>query len=163
MKTKRFICFAIAITLIVSALCAGFTFNNKTDKMKNDYTWPTNENGETYGFFYIDDDETEYHPDLERVHGSAMILPDGSTDLETVGYIKRTDDDPYMGLQPPRSAEDALRYDNELLELAYAAKANGREFVFYIPVYESDGVTVVGSYGIGRATSIINHLEISFD
>ncbi len=88
MKTKRFICFAIAITLIVSALCAGFTFNNKTDKMKNDYTWPTNENGETYGFFYIDDDETEYHPDLERVHGSAIILPEGvliSKRLDTSG------------------------------------------------------------------------------
>lgn len=154
----------LVIMLVISAaLCAGFALSEGANGENSNYQWPINENGESYGCFYIDDDEIEYHPDLERVHGSAIILPDGSTDLKTVGYIRRIDNDPYMGLRPPNNAEDALRYDEELLELAYEAQAKGQEFVFYIPVYESDGVTVVGSFGIGRASGIIGHLEIPTD
>lgn len=72
MMNKQSMRFAIIVVIVVAALCAGFTLNTGTDKMKTEYTWPTNENGETYGFCYIDeDDETEYHPVLERTHSSA--------------------------------------------------------------------------------------------
>lgn len=128
------------------------------------YTWPVNHNGETYGYIYIDDEkDVQYNPDLERVFGASIILADGSTNQETEGYIRKTEKDLYMGLEPPRSPEDALRYDNELLELAYNARTSGRDFVFYIPVYASDGITIVGSYGIGRAEDIIMRLAGTLD
>ena len=164
MKTKHLVCIAVIAILIVSSFAAALAFSAREAEKPADYTWPVNQNGETYGYIYFDDEKgVQYNPDLERVGGAAIILADGSTDQETEGYIRRTEKDPYMGLEPPRSSEDALRYDHELLELAYNAKANGHDFVFYIPVYASDGVTIVGSYGIGRAEDIIVRLAGTAD
>ena len=120
--------------------------------------WPRNEAGETYGYIREGRGGELVCPDLSRVDGTAILLPDGSRDPDTVGYIRESENDPYMGLRPPASAEDALRYDEELLALARQALAEGRDYVYAIPVYLEDGVTVIGKYGIGQPENVVRQL-----
>ena len=120
--------------------------------------WPWNEAGETYGNILEGRGGELMFPDLSRVDGTAILLPDGSRDPDTVGYIRKSEDDPYMGLRPPASPEDALRYDEELLALAREAQAEGRDYVYAIPVYLEDGVTVIGKFGIGQPEQVIRRL-----
>ncbi len=120
--------------------------------------WPWNEAGETYGNILEGRGGELLFPDLSRVDGTAILLPDGSRDPDTVGYIRKSEDDPYMGLRPPASPEDALRYNEEVLALAREALAEGRDYLYAIPVYLEDGVTVIGKYGIGQPEQVIRRL-----
>ena len=120
--------------------------------------WPRNEAGETYGYILEGAGGELVYPDLSSVHGTAILLPDGSRDPDTVGYIRESEKDPHMGLRPPSSPEDALRYDEEVLALAREALAEGRDYVYAIPVYLEDGVTVIGKYGIGQPEQVIRRL-----
>lgn len=127
---------------------------------KNEITWPTNENGETYGYIIVDDKGIDHEPDLISVAGISIILPDGSRDPDTIGYVRREENDPYAGLEPPKDPEDAMRYNAQLQEMAEQAFAAGKEFVHTIPVYSNDGKTIIGDYGIGNPEEIIRKLSV---
>ena len=153
----------ILTVFLVAVLMATLMLSTGAHEQKDDITWPVNEKGESYGYILVDDEGVDHLPDLIRVGGVAIILPDGSVDPGTVGYRKKTDNDPYVGLEPPRNPEDAMRYNEQLLALAMAAEAEGLRFVFSIPVYKSDGITVIGSFGIGNTKDTIQQLTISSD
>lgn len=62
----------------------------------------------------------------------------------TEGYVYASD----LDGDQPETPEEAIKYmENLEIEIA-AAKAAGQEYLRYIPLYESDGVTVIGKFGI---------------
>lgn len=143
----------VAVALISVSLLSAGAFEN------NEIAWPKNENGETYGYIIVDDKGIDHEPDLISVAGISIILPDGSRDPDTIGYIRREEHDPYAGLEPPQNPEDAMRYNAQLLEMAEQAFAEGKEFVHTIPVYSNDGKTIIGDYGIGNPEETIRKLN----
>lgn len=93
-----------------------------------------NENGQTYGGIYLDSTDPPEKPDL-----IAAIGLDG-----TKGYVYPAD----LRGDQPSTPEEALQYMEDL-EQAYAkAKATGEQYSRYIPLYASDGITVIGEFGI---------------
>ena len=89
--------------------------------------WATNARGETYGV--VNQDGT---PDLV-----AVVIDHG----ELQGYIKSSDLDCASGLDAVHSPADALAWD----------KASEDRNVS-VPVYMSDGTTVIGTFVVGHAT-----------
>ena len=98
------------------------------------HSYQINENGQTYGGMNPYSTDPQDEPDL-----IAAIGIDG-----TEGYVYRVDLD---GNQPS-NPEEAIEYMEEM-EKAYAeAREAGEEFSRYIPLYASDGTTVIGEFGI---------------
>jgi len=53
---------------------------------------------------------------------------------------------------PAKSPHEAELYMEVYETLVSEAKANGDEYMYYIPLYESDGETVIGEFGMSYAT-----------
>ena len=97
--------------------------------------YQTNDRGITYGHVnpFLPPEEQEV-PEL-----IAAIGLDG-----VEGYIYARDLDGDL----PNTPEEAIEYMAKLeLEIANA-KAAGQEHFRYIPLYESDGITVIGTFGV---------------
>jgi len=90
--------------------------------------YPVNDNGQTYGPDLSDADTSS--PDLV-----ACVGIDG-----TDGYCYKTDLDGYL----PNTPEEALDY---MKQLQSAKEESG--YTRVIPLYASDGKTVIGKFGIG--------------
>lgn len=60
------------------------------------------------------------------------------------GYVYYSD---LYGNQP-NTPEEAVQYMENLDAEIAAAKLAGQEFLRYIPLYDADGITIIGEYGI---------------
>lgn len=134
MKNKKYAYTFFALVLVVGVAFgvltsgAAMASGGRTD-------YPVNQNGETYGSV-----ETNVHPDLQDYPDLiAAIGEDG-----VVGYVRKTE----LDGEQPKNPEEASRYMERLDAAREAAKAAGQEYLRYIPVYEEDGVTVIGRFGV---------------
>ncbi|MBL7498638.1 hypothetical protein I6A84_32785 [Frankia sp. CNm7] len=93
--------------------------------------WPTNAAGETYGSA-LDGQFPGDEPDLISAWTTEW----------TVGYVRRTELDIATGASVVRNPADALAWNAKV-----AAMIAAGERVF-VPVYEQDGVTVIGQHEI---------------
>lgn len=97
--------------------------------------YQVNEQGITYGHVnpHLPPEEQEF-PQLVAVIGIDGVE----------GYVYASDLDGDL----PNTPEEAIEYMEKLeIEIA-TAKAAGQEYFRYIPLYKSDGVTVIGTFGI---------------
>ena len=96
-----------------------------------------NKNGLTYGTMeYVSKNPMAKAPDLIACAGI-----DG-----TIGYCYKSDLDGEL----PANPEEAVKYMEELDKQISEAIANGEQYLRYIPLYDSDGETVIGKFGIGN-------------
>ncbi|MDR3240520.1 MAG: hypothetical protein LBT44_10635 [Clostridiales bacterium] len=117
---------------------------------------PVNQNGQTYGSGYVEDPSNPVVPDL--------VLAIGKDDVhgEVHGYISNAEIDNYFGPRPNTLEEAAAyskRVEEELTELAEDALARGDEYIYYVPLYESDGETVIGRFGLGHPAEYLAQYE----
>ncbi|MBR5701538.1 MAG: Ig-like domain-containing protein, partial [Oscillospiraceae bacterium] len=107
--------------------------------------YPVNERGETYGPIRVEDDcLTTICPDLEQACGRT---PEGE---EILGYIRVFDE--YNGgpLPHPRDPGEAIAYTAVMDELRRQALDEGRDYLYSLPLYDKDGVTVIGFFPVGN-------------
>ncbi|MDR0916547.1 MAG: hypothetical protein LBN02_05090 [Oscillospiraceae bacterium] len=109
-------------------------------------TTAVNENGQTYGSGHVNDPSNPDIPDLIFALGV-----DG-----TDGYVYKTDLYGTGPLVKPTNLEEAVAYMAQLDALAEQAKARNDEYLYYIPLYASDGVTVIGQFGINLPSEELN-------
>ena len=122
-----------AILLVAGLLIGSATaITIRADARKSPYK--TNDNGLTYGGInpYADPEDEEM-PQL-----IAAIGIDG-----TEGYIYASELD-----SPVRNPEEAVKYMEQLNKEIEVAKAANEPYLRYIPLYDNDGATVIGKYGI---------------
>lgn len=98
---------------------AGSQDGQRVDQPQDAHTFPTNELGMTYGSA-MDATSPDNEPDLIAAVGAGG----------TLGYVKKTD----LDGPTPLSPEEAAQVDS-------SARS--------IPLYEKDGVTVIGEFWIG--------------
>ena len=105
--------------------------------------YPVNERGETYGGIK-DLNGVTLEPDLEAAAG---FTPEGE---EIDGYVRTFD--LYNGgpVQHPRSPAEALAYNAAMEELRREALDQGRDYLYSLPLYDKDGVTVIGYFPVGN-------------
>ena len=105
--------------------------------------YPVNERGETYGGIK-DLNGVTLEPDLEAAAG---FTPEGE---EISGYVRTFD--LYNGgpVQHPRNPEEALAYNAAMEELRREALEAGRDYLYSLPLYDRDGVTVIGFVPVGN-------------
>ena len=107
--------------------------------------FPKNERGETYGPIWIGDDRlTTICPDLVQTYGRT---PEGE---EILGYIRVFDE--YNGgpVPHPRDPGEAIAYTAAMEELRREALEEGRDYLYALPLYDKDGVTVIGYFPVGN-------------
>ena len=107
-------------------------------------TFPRNERGETYGPPMVLPDGTSLEPDLILTIGRS---PDGAEEVQ--GYLRREDMHGTGPLQRPKNPKEAMVYMEQLEELRQEALREGRDYIYSVPLYDSDGVTVIGYFGVG--------------
>lgn len=154
LKRSAFIsvlCIGVLASMIITANAAG----NKAASI-----FTANENGQTYGAMTSESTEL---PDLILAEGIAdndsMKGMSGSNVI--VGYVLKSD--VYGGTGPlakPQTPEETIVYMEQLKELAKEAIAKGEEYVYYIPLYDKDGVTVIGKSGVSIPNSIREELGV---
>ena len=64
------------------------------------------------------------------------------------GYVLRSDLDGTGPLDKPHNPDEALIYMEQLEALVEDAETRGDDYIYYIPLYASDGTTVIGKFGI---------------
>jgi len=64
------------------------------------------------------------------------------------GYVLRSDLDGTGPLDSPHNPDEALVYMDQLEALVKDAETRGDDYIYYIPLYASDGATVIGKFGI---------------
>ena len=77
------------------------------------------------------------------------FTPEGE---EISGYIRTFDED-NSGPVHPRNREETVAYNAAMEELRQKALEEGRNYLYTIPLYAEDGVTVLGSFRIGYVFS----------
>jgi hypothetical protein len=100
-----------------------------------------NQRSQTFGSGNVDYPESP-PPDLVLAHG----------ENGAVGYVYENElhDNP---LNPaPSTPDEAAEYIRRQAVLESEARARGDAHLYYIPLYESDGVTVIGQFGVGKVT-----------
>jgi len=85
------------------------------------------------------------------------VQEDENTDLipaigieGTTGYILRSDLDGAGHLDKPHNPDEAIEYMEQLESLVKDAETRGDDYIYYIPLYASDGITVIGKFGISN-------------
>ena len=107
--------------------------------------FPKNERGETYGPIRIGDDGLiEIYPDLVQTAG---ISPEGE---QITGYVRQFDLDNGSPLGNPRNPGEAIAYNAAMEELRREALEEGRDYLYALPLYAEDGVTVIGYCPVGN-------------
>ena len=105
--------------------------------------YPVNENGQTYG----SDNPNLYvnqTPDLITAIGI-----DG-----TYGYIYNSPQDQHGGYPPPQNPEEVLEYTQWLDARREEMRRNGENYLWTVPLYAEDGVTVIGEFGYGGSSQM---------
>ena len=147
MKKKIFIgsiCCVLLCLVIIFALAFGFP-ESEVDKINvgrgevtDIHEFEVNERGQTFGYSQTNEDATPLFPDLVFAIGV-----DG-----TEGYVLLEDLNANGPLQRPRNPEEAMLY----MEQLNGIEGNG-DYLYYIPIYASDGVTVIGTFGISAPST----------
>ena len=107
--------------------------------------YPVNERGETYGPIRVEDDRlTTIYPDLEQAYGRT---PEGE---EISGYVRTFDLNNGGPLPHPRDPGEAIAYTAAMDELRRQALDEGRDYLYALPLYDKDGVTVIGYFPVGN-------------
>lgn len=147
--------------LFVGVVCLGVLFTLALDSYTSDADvspdFDVNDNGQTYGSAILSEYEAAIFPDL--------ILAEGIDGTE--GFVLKEDLEGTGPLDKPRNPEEAMIYmqllDDLIAETEARAALHNLEsheiYLYYIPLYASDGVTVIGEFGI----SISNSNETSLD
>ena len=125
-------------------LCAGLFLSLAITASASGVVFPFNQSGQSYGSSMDSDGDTIVHPDLIAAIGIGHIE----------GYVLKTDLEGTGPLARPQTPEEAIIYMELLDELIADAKARGDEYLYYIPLYEPDGKTVIGEFGISIPTSM---------
>ena len=105
--------------------------------------YPVNERGETYGGIKDLNGVTLY-PDLEAAAG---FTPEGE---EISGYVRTFDLENGGPVQHPRNPAEAIAYTAAMEELRREALEAGRDYLYSLPLYDRDGVTVIGFVPVGN-------------
>lgn len=136
---KAFIRRSVYILLLCIGLLASMLITVSAGGSGKTYIdFPVNENKQTYG--------SGIHSEHENIEKPDLILAMGIDGTE--GYVLKSDLEGTGPLQRPQNAEEALVYNEQLEALIREAEARGEEYVYYIPLYESDGRTVIGKFGV---------------
>jgi hypothetical protein len=114
--------------------------------------FPRNDDGQTYGSGYVENPANPYTPDLILAEGI-----DGA-----IGYVYQ-EDLRFGPFEQPETAEERALYNEQLLALAYEQLANEDEYLWYIPLYESDGKTIIGQFGVGNPGLTIEMVSNNID
>lgn len=110
--------------------------------VNSEISYALNEQGQTYGNM-----NPELSPEIQEAPQLiAAIGIDG-----TSGYVYYDD----LQGELPNNPEEALSYMEKLNEQIAEARKRGDQYLRYIPLYESDGKTVIGSFGISIPTQMI--------
>ena len=129
----------IVLLVLLLGVTAFAESNEKTvlsESQNNESTtYEVNENGITYG-------RDNPLASAENQEQPQLIAAIGTNGEE--GYVYAID----LEGEQPNSPEEALIYMKELNTSVEEAKEAGYKYLRYIPLYESDGVTVIGEFGI---------------
>ena len=105
--------------------------------------YPVNERGETYGGI-MDSNGVTLCPDLEAAVG---YTPEGE---QIQGYVRQFDLNNGGPVQHPRNPAEAIAYTAAMEELRREALEEGRDYLYALPLYDRDGVTVIGFFPVGN-------------
>jgi hypothetical protein len=105
--------------------------------------YPRNENGQTYGGISNPGPGTTRPPEPPDLIAATGI--DG-----THGYVLKSDISGHGPFEAPNNPDEAMEYMRKMDELRAEQRAKGEEHLYYIPLYASDGVTVIGQFGVGN-------------
>jgi hypothetical protein len=123
----------ICVGILAALLIPAFT---NSDGAYIDYS--VNANGQTYG--------SGLHSEFEDADAPDLIFATGIDGIE--GYVLKTDLEGTGSLAKPQNPDEAMVYMEQLEGLSNEAAARGEKYVYYIPLYESDGTTVIGQFGV---------------
>jgi hypothetical protein len=126
------------IALVCAGVLAALLVPAFTKSSGGYIDYPVNDNGQTYG--------SGLHSEFEDAEAPDLIFAVGVDGTE--GYVLKTDLEGTGPLAKPQNPDEALAYMEQLEELANEAAARGDKYVYYIPLYESDGTTVIGQSGV---------------
>ena len=130
-KLHIFIIAASLLTGIIAGSVSAVTLQQNSTSAQ----YPTNENGQTYGYFVpSEENEPQAVPQLIAAVGIGG----------TYGYINRDD----LRKNLPSTPEEALEYMEHAKEKNTATRIDGNTYIDFIPLYTSDGSTVIGRFGI---------------
>jgi hypothetical protein len=122
------------VLLLILGVVIGIFMYPASSFAKNEL-YQKNKNGLTYGTLEaVAKNPLAETPDLIACEGI-----DG-----TIGYCYRAD----LDGDQPSNPEEAIKYMEELNKQIAIAIKNGEVFLRYIPLYDSDGKTVIGKFGI---------------
>ena len=127
--------YTLIICVVMLATAVILTAASENSKSEE---FPTNRKGQTYGSGLVENPNDSVLPDLIFASGV-----DG-----TDGYVLRTDLEGCGPLAKPNNPEEAMVYMDELDKLIKEAILRGDQYLYYIPLYASDGETIIGKFGI---------------
>lgn len=133
MKTRK-TSLVLAIMLLVG-VCSGGILAVSAASEKAEMKYAINANGLTYG--HVDPKVAPEQQEMPEL--IAAIGIDG-----TEGYVYACD----LDGEQPRTPEEAVEYMARLEKEVAAARAAKSVYFRTIPLYASDGVTVIGEFGI---------------
>ena len=140
------------LTLCVCVLSMVVVTANAIETKRTYISYPKNENGQTFGSGLHSEYDSIEKPDLIQ---AACI--DG-----TEGYVLKSDLYGTGPLHKPQNEEEVSVYMEQLDALIEEAKARGDKYAYTIPLFESDGITIIGEFGISIPIEIPN-LEMQGD
>lgn len=133
---KKFFVRVFPAILLMAGLLVGVTIAWAAPIISEKVQYRINENGQTYGSI----DPTLKNPaEQEPPQLIAAIGVDG-----TNGYVKLDD----INKNKPTNPDEAVRYMEELEAAVEKARNSGSEYLELIPLYDSDGETIIGEFGI---------------
>ena len=154
LKGKVIGVFLIAAFILGSTAILGFAMSASQDYMSKEVVTNRNSSEDTEGAelgipdFPVNDRGQTFGSGGYGIDSPDLILATGIDG--TFGYVLSTDLHSYgPGLDEPQSPEEALIYMKQFEELVKDAQARGDVYVYYIPLYDSDGQTIIGEFGMG--------------
>lgn len=133
------------IVLLLAAFSGGVFLGTNEAARAEVSGWFVNQKGLTYGGIQGTDSGDWTEPDLV-----AAVGVDGT---EGFVYASELADAQMLGMTV-NNPEEAAAYMKQLKQEIERAKAENRPYLRYIPLYESDGVTVIGEFGVGLADQV---------
>lgn len=133
---KKFFVRIFPVILLITGLLVGTSVAWAVHVNNERVQYRINKNGQTYGSVdpTLKDSAEQEPPQL-----IAAIGVDG-----TDGYVNLDD----LNGNQPTNPDEAIKYMEELEAAVEEAKQSGSEYLDFIPLYDSDGETVVGQFGI---------------
>jgi len=126
------------LLLCISVLSMVVVTANAIETRKTYVSYPQNESGQTFG--------SGLHSEFDNIEKPDLIQAAGIDGTE--GYVLKSDLYGTGPLHKPQNEEEVFIYMEQLDALIEEAKARGDKYVYTIPLYKSDGITIIGEFGI---------------